>query len=106
MAGRFCAGPSSACNCAYCRGVSANPNGFSGPVTCVNCGLDDIWACAAASGAGSDQAGAGSLKTSAVGLTDDCGKCLATSAAPAAEALPAGGAVLPPNPPAVQTGAA
>ena len=36
-----------------------------------------------------------------VGLADDCGKYLVSSACPAAESLPAGGAVFPPKPAAV-----
>jgi hypothetical protein len=75
------------------------PAGFSGPVTPVNSPLAVSWLVAVSTGAGSDQTGWDSLKTRFVGLAELAGKCLASSAVPAAESVPAGALMEPPNPP-------
>ena len=98
-AGSAAVGPSAACSSVYCCGVSsAPPTGSSGPVTCLNSLLAWSSAVARASGCGSCQTGVSNRKMMLVGFDADCGKCLASSAWPAAESLPAGGAVFPPNP--------
>src|SRR5919108_3414450 len=98
VAGSLLAGPSAACNSANWVGVSAGPTGFSGPVTLVNRPVAWSLLAAAASTAGSCQAGRGSLKMMLVGFADDWGKYLASRAVPLAESLPDGAVVVPPNP--------
>jgi hypothetical protein len=71
---------------------------LSGPVTCVNRSLAWSLAVPSASGAGFCHTGVSKRKIRLVGFAADCGKYLVSSAWPAAESLPAGGAVFPPNP--------
>src|SRR5260221_11057443 len=97
-AGSAPAGPSAACSWAYCVGVSNGPTGFSGPVTLVKSRLAWSFLVTAASGAGSCHTGVLNRKMRLVGLAADCGKYLVSNAWPAAESLPAGGAVLAPKP--------
>ena len=95
------AGPSWACSAVNWAGVSVTPDGFSGPVTCVNRPLACSFAVAAASGAGCSHTGVLNLNIGLVGFADDCGKYLFSSVCPAAESVPEGGAVFPPKPAAV-----
>ena len=99
MAGSALAGPSLLCRSVNWAGVSCAPAAFSGPATWVNSPLADSCGGAFTSGDGSSQTGWLNLKRSTVGLAEDCGKCLVSRAVPAAESLPAGGVVSPPNPP-------
>src|SRR5271155_5223698 len=94
-AGSAPAGPSAACSSVYCWGVSIGPTGFSGPVTLVKSPLAWSSLVAFATGAGSCHTGVSNRKMMLVGLAADCGKYLVSSAWPAAESLPARGAVLP-----------
>ena len=95
------AGPSWLCSAVNWAGVSVAPAGFSGPVTWVNSPLAWSLLVAAASGAGFCHTGAPKRKITVVGLAEDCGKYLVSCAWPAAESVPAGGAVFPPKPAAV-----
>src|SRR5215470_5840616 len=88
------AGLSLLCSAVNWAGVSGAPVGFNGPVTWVNSGLAWSLLVAAASGAAFCHTGASNRKITVVGLAADCGKCLVSSACPAAESLPPGGAVV------------
>src|SRR5258708_26873536 len=101
-AGGAPAGPRAACSWAYCVGVSNGPTGFSGPVPLVKSRLAWSFLVTAASGAGSCHTGVLNRKMRLVGLAADCGKYLVSSAWPAAESLPAGGAAVAPKPAAVE----
>ena len=74
------------------------PLAFSGPDTELNTGSWASWRPAAATEAGSAQAGWRRRSTMTVGLAAVCGKCLASNASPRAESLQAGAVAGPPNP--------
>jgi len=95
------AGPSLACSAVNWAGVIWAPVGFSGPLTWVNSPLAWSLLVAVASGAGFYHTGVSNRKITVVGLAADCGKYLVSSVCPAAESVPAGGAVFPPKPAAV-----
>jgi hypothetical protein len=71
---------------------------FSGPDTEVNTGSAASCRPAAATEAAAVQAGRRRRSTMSVWLAAVCGKCLVSSASPAAESLPAGPVTAPPNP--------